>query len=134
MTMSDIEKLESMVISLPDNGKLRLALGKAYLTENNHKRALEELEKAIEYEPTNPEAYLKLGTVLAEQKDFEQAIVNYRKALSLDSYYVEALYCLGMSYVDSNEKEEVEKIIIRLEQLHPVWAQGLKSYSAKIVQ
>lgn len=133
MTNNDIQKLEELVKSLPDNGKLRLALGKAYLAASELEKAITELELAVEYDSDNPEALLKLGNALAEKQDYELAIGNYRKALNIDSYYVEAFYCLGMAYVDTNNKEDVEKIIKRLEQLHPIWAQGLKSYYSKIL-
>ena len=133
MSNNDIDKLEELVKSLPDNAKLRLALGKANLSVGNVDSAKEQLEKAISLNPTDPEAFLKLGNVIAEKKDFDMAIVCYQKALALDSFYVEALYCLGMAYVDVKQKDEVEKVIKRLEQLHPLWAQGLKSYYSKIL-
>lgn len=133
MPNNDIDKLEELVKSLPDNAKLRLALGKAHLSVGNIDKAKSELEIAISLNPTDPESFLKLGNVIAEQKDHEMAISCYQKALALDSFYVEALYCLGMAYVDIRQKEEVEKVLKRLEQLHPLWAQGLKSYYSKIL-
>ena len=133
MTNNDIEKLEQLTQQLPDNAKLHLALGKAYLAVGKLDKAKDELNSALGIDPSSPEVFLKLGNVLAENKNFEEAIENYKKALALDSYYVEALYCLGMAYVDQGQGEEVEKILKRLEQLHPIWAQGLKSYYSKIL-
>lgn len=133
MSEQEIKKLEELVTSMPDNARLRLALGKAYLATGELDKAKEELRTSIENEPDNPEAFLKLGNAQSECKEFDLAIGNYQKALALDAYYVEALYCLGMAYVDVKEQDEVNKIIKRLEQLHPIWAQGLKSYFAKIL-
>ncbi|MGD9580057.1 MAG: tetratricopeptide repeat protein [Vampirovibrionia bacterium] len=133
MSSNDIDKLEELVKSLPENAKLRLALGKSYLSVGNVEEARRELETAITLNPTDPECFLKLGNVVAEDQDFEMAIVYYQKALALDPFYVEALYCLGMAYVDTRQNDDVEKVIRRLEQLHPLWAQGLKSYYSKIL-
>lgn len=127
MSNSDINKLEEVSKIIPDNPAVKLALGKAYLAVGKPFEAKAKLLEALEIDKTNPDLLLNIGKVCSELNDYKESISYYQKALAIDPYFVEAFYCLAISYIELENFSEVEKIIERLEQLHPILAKSLKN-------
>ena len=79
--------------------------GNAYGQTGKAKEALSDLNNAIKFEPDNANAYNKRGQANAVLGNTNAAITDFNKALQLKPDLNEAYYNLGITYINTNQKE-----------------------------
>ena len=73
----------SQAIALdPSNADLYIDRGRAWLSLNEHKRAIDDFTGAIRLNP-DAEAYLERGDVYTQMKKYDKAIEDYERAVTL---------------------------------------------------
>lgn len=79
--------------------------GNAYGQSGKTNEAFNDLNKAITYDATNANAYNKRGQANAVLGRTNEAIQDFNKALQLKPDLTEVYYNLGITYVNTNQKE-----------------------------
>lgn len=79
--------------------------GNAYGQTGKAKEALSDLNNAIKFEPDNANAYNKRGQANAVLGKTNEAISDFNKALQLKPDLTEVYYNLGITYINTNQKE-----------------------------
>ncbi len=79
--------------------------GNAYGQSGKTKEAFDDLNKAIEYDATNANAFNKRGQSNAVLGNTNAAISDFNKALVLKPDLTEVYYNLGITYINTNQKE-----------------------------
>lgn len=82
----------------PDNVYILLALGEAYIANNNLDQAALQITKAREKNRTMAEPYVALGDLYFAQKVYELAKNNYEEALKIDDDLTDARIKLATAY------------------------------------
>jgi len=114
-----VPQLEQALAKNPDDPKINVALGLAYLDRGDDARALERLQHAVKVAPDSAEAHNWLGVVLLDRSDFPQGIAALRKAVALDPKYARAYANLGSALAKSGEFEEAEAVFRKALALEP---------------
>lgn len=79
--------------------------GNAYGQTGKAKEALSDLNNAIKFDPDNANAYNKRGQANAVLGNTNNAINDFNKALQLKPDLTEVYYNLGITYINTNQKE-----------------------------
>ncbi|MEA1926826.1 MAG: tetratricopeptide repeat protein, partial [Candidatus Auribacterota bacterium] len=90
----------------PEHPWARLALGEAYLEEEEFQPALAEFEKVVELLPDWPGGYLNIGRVCLAEKKTEEAFRQIRLSLKIAPDWAFARYVLGEAYEQAGELPE----------------------------
>ena len=114
-----VPQMEQALAKNPDDPKVNVALGVAYLERGENARALERLQHAVKVAPDSAEAHNWLGVVLLDRSDFPQGIAALRKAVALDPKYARAYANLGLALAKSGEFEEAEAVFRKALALEP---------------
>jgi tetratricopeptide (TPR) repeat protein len=114
-----VPQLEQALAKNPDDLKVNLALGVAYLDRGDAARALERLQHAARVAPNSAEAYNWLGVALLDRSDFPQGIAALRKAVALDPKYARAYANLGSALAKSGELDEAATMFRKALALEP---------------
>jgi superkiller protein 3 len=114
-----IRELEAAVDRSPNDPKLWVLLGLAYLDQNDDPRALSAFERAVKVGPKSAEAHNWLGVALAEKADLPAAAAELRKAVELDPQYGRAYTNLGSVLAQSGDYGEAVKIFQKALTLEP---------------
>jgi tetratricopeptide (TPR) repeat protein len=80
-----IQKLNDVIVKLPNCSDCYYNLGLAYTHKQNWDAAEAALKKSIELKPTNPDPYNGLANVYNAQKKFDDALAMNQKASELAS-------------------------------------------------
>ena len=87
--------LEAAAAQYGDHAEVLIALGDAYLRDNQPARAQQALQRAINIEPQSSDAQLRLGQALAAQQRFTDALTPLREAVRLNPNLPRTHYDLG---------------------------------------
>lgn len=87
----------------PKNPKVYIAIGDAYLEQNDGTKAVDNYEKAGALDPTSPRALLKQGQVWNRAKNYTLAIETYKKAKLIDSTFAPAYRELAEIYLRAGQ-------------------------------
>jgi tetratricopeptide (TPR) repeat protein len=98
-----VPQMEQALAKNPDDPKINVALGLAYLDRGDKARALERLQHAVKVAPRSAEAHNWLGVVLLDRSDFPQAIAALRKAIALEPERLTARFNLGMALRETGD-------------------------------
>jgi tetratricopeptide (TPR) repeat protein len=98
-----VPQLEQALAKNPDDPKINVALGLAYLDRGDSARALERLRHAAKVAPESAEAHNGLGVVLLDRSDLPGGISALRKALALDPKNMAAHFNLGIALRESGD-------------------------------
>jgi len=74
--------------------------GKAYLAEENYKKAEIEFKNVLQIDPKDAEGFMYAGLVNERQQKLSGAFPNYKKAVELDPEYTEPRVRLASIYLD----------------------------------
>lgn len=96
-TQEAIDKLRSVVNSVPKHLDAHLFLGEALADGGETAAAAAEYQAALKNKPDSSKAHAHLAGLYAQQERFEQAIEHYREALQTDPDGVETHYNLGLA-------------------------------------
>jgi tetratricopeptide (TPR) repeat protein len=102
-TKGEIAKLVKELEKNPDDLKLLLKLGGAYLfTENpsleNFEKAKECFERVLDLDADNIEAHFQLGNIYYYQADYHKAIEYYTEVSLAEAFHYQAFFNLGNAY------------------------------------
>jgi tetratricopeptide (TPR) repeat protein len=112
-------QIEAAIKRDPNNSKLHVALGLAYLDKNDFPRALEAFQRAVKIAPSSAEAHNWLGVAIMEKADLPGAIAEFRKAVALDPKSARAYTNLGSALAKSGEITEAVDIFKKALALEP---------------
>jgi tetratricopeptide (TPR) repeat protein len=101
-----VPPLEQALAKNPDDPKVNVALGVAYLERGDGARALARLQHAVKIAPDSADAHNWLGVALLDRADFPQGIASLRKAVALDPKHSRAYANLGSALAKSGELDE----------------------------
>ncbi len=104
-----IEAFERAIQLNPEDGRVYLHLGNAYLETSKLEAAAQACQKAVELLPDFAEAYATLGRVLHRKGELQAAITEYQHAIRLDGEIAAYHYDLGSVYHSLGRLEEAEK-------------------------
>ena len=107
---SSVPQLERALAKSPDDPKVNVALGVAYLERGDDARALERLQHAVKVAPDSADAHNWLGVALLDRGDFPQGIASLRKAVALDPKNARAHANLGSALAKSGEFEDAVEV------------------------
>ena len=114
-----VPQMEQALAKNPNDPKVNIALGVAYLERGENARALERLQHAVKVAPDSAEAHNWLGVVLLDRADFPQGIAALRKAIALDPKYARAYANLGSALAKSGELDEAVDVFRKALALEP---------------
>jgi tetratricopeptide (TPR) repeat protein len=118
----------------PNNERIYINLGNAYLKADNHGEALKAYKRAIELNPRSAGAYNDLGNLYLKLKNSEEAIAAYKKTLELDPKFASAYNNLGAIYYDMKRQDDAINVLQKAISLDPNIADAYNnlgnSYSA----
>ena len=114
-----VPQLERALAKTPDDPKVNLALGVAYLERGDAARALERLRHAVKVAPDFADAHNWLGVALLDGADFPQGIASLRKAIALDPKHTRAYANLGLALAKSGELDEAVEVFRKALALDP---------------
>lgn len=114
-----VPQLERALAKSPDDPKVNVALGLAYLDRGDNPRALERFQHAVTVAPDSAEAHNWLGVVLLDKADFPRGIAALRKAVALDPAYSRAYANLGSALAQSGELDEAVEVFRKALVLEP---------------
>jgi tetratricopeptide (TPR) repeat protein len=87
--------LEAAAAQYGDHAEVLIALGDAYLRDNQPARAQQALQRAINIEPQSSDAQLRLGEAFVAQQRFIDALTPLREAVRLNPNLPRTHYDLG---------------------------------------
>jgi tetratricopeptide (TPR) repeat protein len=90
------------------NASLYVALGDAYLKQQNGSEAFKAYQKAIDINDKYAEAYHKLGEIFVSQKNPEMYVSYFQKAIAADPNYAPSLYSLYVYEFNRNPAKAME--------------------------
>jgi tetratricopeptide (TPR) repeat protein len=93
-------------------------LGDIEMKWNHPEEALALLGKATKLQNDVRIAYLDMGTILAQQKRYDEALAALRRAVKLDPGRPDAHYQLAHVYQDMGNREESQKELAKVRELH----------------
>jgi tetratricopeptide (TPR) repeat protein len=114
-----VPQMEQALAKNPDDPKINVALGVAYLERGENARALERIQRAVKVAPDSAEAHNWLGVVLLDRADFPQGIAALRKAVALDPKHTRAYANLGSALARSGEFDEAVEVFRKVLTLEP---------------
>jgi tetratricopeptide (TPR) repeat protein len=114
-----VPQLERALAKTPDDPKVNLALGVAFLERGDAARALERLRHAVKVGPDFADAHNWLGVALLDGADFPQGIASLRKAIALDPKHTRAYANLGSALAKSGELDEAVEVFRKALALDP---------------
>jgi tetratricopeptide (TPR) repeat protein len=112
-------QLEQALARRPNDPKINVALGIAYLERGDAARAIATLQHAIKVAPDFAEAHNWLGVALLDQANFPQGIASLRKALALDPKNARTYANLGSALAKSGEFDEAVEVFRKGLALEP---------------
>ena len=114
----DLDELESLVASAPDNLELLLSMAKAYEADGQWQNAINAHEQALSLEESaNAYHYCQLGTLYEEIDDYDLAEQSYLKALESEPEHTESLLNLGYLYREQEKYAEAVTVLQRCARL-----------------
>lgn len=78
-----IALLQTTASKAPNNPKVHLALGRAFVKVNKMREAIQAFEKVLRLDPGNGEAYGSLGFIYYDSQRLERAQFHFKKAVAL---------------------------------------------------
>ena len=114
-----VPQLQQALAKNPDDPKINIALGIAYLERGDNASALQRLQHAVKVAPGSAEAHNWLGVVLLDRSDFPQGIAALRKAVTLDPKHTRAYANLGSALAKSGELDEAVGVFQKALALEP---------------
>jgi tetratricopeptide (TPR) repeat protein len=100
----------------------QLALGTAYMDQENWEKASQALRRALEITPNAVSALVPLGEVYRREKKYDEGEKVLQKALTLDDKSWLAHYSLGRIYWDKKDFVNAGKHVAHTLQLQPEFA------------
>jgi tetratricopeptide (TPR) repeat protein len=116
---ADPAPLEQALAKNPDDPKVNVALGVAYLERGDGARALARLQHAVKVAPDSADAHNWLGVALLDRADFPRGIASLRKAVALDPKNTRAYANLGWALAKSGELDEAADVFRKALALEP---------------
>lgn len=101
-----------------DSGRLRAALGRAWLQRDRPAAAERELRRALELQPTLQTCYT-LGNLYASQGRWREALEVYEKGLALDPDAELLHYRAGLAWLETGRPERAREAFARAAELNP---------------
>ncbi len=106
---SAINHLKGYLKNNPDEPKIHMSLGDAYVELNDLKMAAFHFQKALEFEPYHVKTNNSLGNVLAKQGKMDEAISHFQKAIRYNPEFSVAYNNLANVLAESGRFEEAIK-------------------------
>jgi tetratricopeptide (TPR) repeat protein len=101
-------------------------LGESQRRAGQPGQAARTLERASIVGRTSFATFFFLGEAYRDSSRLDRAIPAYREAARLEPEYAQSWFQLGVAYVRTGQREEVGRIVERLEKLDPALAKELK--------
>lgn len=108
-----IERLRQAISIAPDYLMARNDLGVQYLKMRRFDEAAEQFKWAIEKNPKYFSPKLNLGLVYVEQGKFAEAVNMFQQAIAIDSSRPAAHLWLGIALLETDERNEAERELVR---------------------
>jgi len=86
-----------------------LEKGKAYLADNNLKKARIEFKNVLQIDPKYAEAYFYMGQLEEKNKELRRAVGFYKKAIELDPKYIQPKIELSRIFILVGTKEYIDQ-------------------------
>ena len=100
-----LECFKKAELSVADQPKLHIQIGRGYLQIRKWKQAEKSFKKALTLDPENPSAYHGLGVSYLRQENYEDAIDSLLDTINLNYNFAFAHYHLGEVLIAVNEFE-----------------------------
>ena len=102
------QAIDRMVAVGQDTPEFHLYVGKAWLAEDDTKKALKEFESAAEAKPSLPLVHYFLGRTYLEQRDYPRAEAELLKDVAIEPEFAYNYEDLGILYAQRGEMEKAE--------------------------
>jgi tetratricopeptide (TPR) repeat protein len=129
-----VTQLEQAVAKNPDDAKVHLALGVAYLERSDMAQAVAALRKAVALEPRNIAAHFNLGLALRETGDLDAALHHLRLVVRADDGDASRHYELGQTLRQSGQLSEAIAAFERAVAIDPEMREGYYALGAALKQ
>jgi tetratricopeptide (TPR) repeat protein len=113
------EKLEKLLLSVPENFEVHELLGLVYSAESQDASANEHLEKAVRLNPNSAPARTNLAANLVRLGKTGPAEEQFRKAAQLEPENFDANHNLGEVYVRSGKIAEATPLLEKAQHIDP---------------
>jgi len=108
-----------------------LEKGKAYLEDNNLKKARIEFKNVLQIDPKYAEAYFYMGRLQEKNKELRSALGYYQKAIELDPKYLDPKLKLARIYVIAGTQMYMDKAIALIDD---VFAEDENNIEAQLIK
>ena len=98
-----ISGLTDVISEEPNDGRVYLLRGNAYLDSGRFAAAVSDYARAIELDADNPTLHNNRGIAHRSLRDPDAAIADYDTALRLDPHYRDAYTNRGIAYADKGD-------------------------------
>ncbi|MEN3335785.1 MAG: hypothetical protein V7641_5150 [Blastocatellia bacterium] len=106
--LREAKKAEALA---PNTPQVYYILGLIAKTQNRPADQMAAFKRVLEMDPRDPGANIYLGQLYKQQRDFANAASAFRAALDAEPYNTTAMYNLGLTLMQSNQREEGARII-----------------------
>lgn len=97
-SQQDIQLLENVVATTPENRGAWVQLGHSYYDANQPVKAIEAYNKALAIDPNDPDVLTDQGVMFRQLGWFDRAEENFLKASQINPAHHQSLYNLGVVY------------------------------------
>jgi tetratricopeptide (TPR) repeat protein len=129
-----VPQLEQALAKNPDDPKINLALGLAYLDRSDVAQAIPVLRKAVTLEPGSIRAHFALGMALRETGDLEAALDHLRRVVQADPGNAAVHYEFGQTLRHRGELGDATTSFERALEINPEMREGYFALGATLKQ
>jgi tetratricopeptide (TPR) repeat protein len=129
-----VQQLERALAKTPDDPKINLALGLAYLDRSDVAQAIPALRKAVALEPESIRARFALGMALRETGDLDAALDHLHRIVKADPGNAAVHYELGQTLRHRGDLGEATQELERALAINPEMREGYFALGAALKQ